>query len=322
LKDDSKTSRYIQRKMVSLLRALKNLTPLHKFSKREPKTPPKQIHKNSTSDDVPKPLTFSQKLLKKLTKKKKAINDTPMKIYDDHLQMPETPAIKFETVAHRSPGASPKSMPRRSLLSPSLSVIERPSLSRVSRKLSSLFESETSGKCLDTLDLLQSPPRIAKRYSAFVNESDVELDHDTAYTVTFANQHRVLSLIDGNKVMLMSPIRNRSNSTHQEWIVTDEGCVQSCQDPNLVLEIRNSVVQCSHRVPLKEEMDENDDIVSQQFDIVYVDTNKSTAEKYIRLKKNRKMILGESRRIENKLVLHVLNHDNAKNHKWLFRKVK
>jgi hypothetical protein len=332
--------------MASILRALKSLIPKIdkqkelKFS--EPSTPVKPVQrpqityqyvtpKNTCSPprfNISRKLFSAKKLTRKLYINKKSKNDqvSPLhlpteqtiKIHDDELQTTETPYFKKNlTIAARSsPGASPQSMRIRALMSPSHAhtIADRPqcdSLTRVSRRLDTIFLAEESS----------TEPRqsiSAKELANIIAESEIELSHDDTYHLIFAGQNKLLTLCESNKVSLQSPVQDKIQKSRQEWRYTEDGLIQSCMDPSIVLEIRNSVVQCNKRVG--NNASESDDIVSQAFDILYIDPASCTAEKYICLQRNRKMMLGSSRRAENKLALHVLNAANGKNHRWLFQK--
>jgi hypothetical protein len=307
--------------MVSLLQVLRG----HKVNTDATNTikPTKRTSLGkSKPNGVRKPLLLHKRLLHFFKKKSK--QEFAETIHDDHLQQPEKllSPHKPRIAATNSPGASPNvsmaNITVRAMLSPSQVLSEtRPSITRVSRRLSAVFASQES-KSTDVLDIIARPSRLSRRISLLDKESEEELKHDIPYFLNFAEQDRLLTLVDENKVLLKSPMKAANKS--QQWIVTDDGYIQSCSDPEKYLEIRNSVVQCNKKAPVKAEMDENEDIVSQLFDIVYTDPHKNTVSKYIRLRKNRKMVLGASRRVDSKLVLHILNNESGKSQKWFLRK--
>lgn len=324
--------------MTSIIRAFKTLVnrTSHDVEPNHPKpcTPVKQkksgfqhVSTTNTSSpprfDTDRKLPFTKRITRKFYKKNKdESKSAPMKIHDDDLQIAETPHFnKIVTVAPNSPGASPQHIRVRALLSPNFT--ERPKkrspLARVvSRRLSSFFSSQEN-KC--AVDIVK--PILEKASKSFVlAEGDVDLTHDQTYNVTFSQFNKLLTLNESNKIILQSPIHEHAQKSRQEWCYTEDGYIQSNMDKSMVLEIRNSVVQCNKRAPPRSDDDilENDDIVSQHFEVLFTDPNKSTSDKFITLKMNRKMMLGMSKRVESKIVLHVLNADNSKTQQWVFRK--
>jgi hypothetical protein len=150
----------------------------------------------------------------------------------------------------------------------------------------------------------------------------LELEHNVPYNVLCKSTNRYLTLekTDATIIRLLEEI---PNSKQQQWIMTEEGYIQSCVDTSVVLEVREGKLGCGRRTctPLEIIEDGEDEVVSQHFDVVHGGGDFG-CEKIIQLSRNRKMVLGKSNKDESKLALHPLgNIKEFLTHTWLFRPV-
>jgi hypothetical protein len=144
-----------------------------------------------------------------------------------------------------------------------------------------------------------------------------ELAYDIEYTIHFRCNPGLVLTLDNNRIMLATIDPNMS----QQWICDDSGCIVSVQSPSTVLEIRNNVIQPGQKQDIdhNRKYEEDEDVVSQAFDVVNAPFGEEES-KFIRLRQNNKMILGQSAKVTEKLVLHVLNKEKALQNSWLFER--
>ncbi len=91
-----------------------------------------------------------------------------------------------------------------------------------------------------------------------------------------------------------------------------------------MLEVREGVLSCGRRTctPLETVNGRDDEVVSQHFDLVHSLNVETSVEKIVQLRRNKKMILGMSNKVESKLVLHPLvNAGDLWKSSWMFRPV-
>jgi hypothetical protein len=145
-----------------------------------------------------------------------------------------------------------------------------------------------------------------------------ELEYDKMYQIHFRFDSTLLLTLDQDKIILAPDL----SAETQRWLFTEHGYIRSVHQPNIVLEIRNNVIRAGEKMQIKyeREYDEHEDVITQEFDVVHTGfAEKET--KFIRLKRNNKMILGQSVKSPEKLVLHVLNYEKGLRNTWLFKLV-
>lgn len=151
-----------------------------------------------------------------------------------------------------------------------------------------------------------------------LSEFEKDLAYDTAYQIHFRiDPTQVLTLLPEEHKLTIDTL---SVGKAQQWTFNEGGYVTSVKHPNLVLEIRNNVIQAGEKmiVDPSKRLSEDDDVINQTFDVVHSGF-KEQETKFIRLTSNIKMILGQSVKVPGKLVLHVLNRETGMKNSWVFK---
>ncbi|KAL0489652.1 BTB/POZ domain-containing protein [Acrasis kona] len=140
-----------------------------------------------------------------------------------------------------------------------------------------------------------------------------QLTPDTDYYLHFfANRNLLLTCDLETKTARLE--EKSMDFRTQCWKLGLDGYLTSRCDPDLVLQVRNGAVGVGPRIK-NDAVTDADDIINQVFDVVFCGGKQAQA-KYLCLKSNNKMILGNSLRDQKKLVLHVLNGEMAKRNRW------
>ncbi|KAL0482044.1 ApaG [Acrasis kona] len=145
-----------------------------------------------------------------------------------------------------------------------------------------------------------------------------QISYDEPYHVQHVDK-RLLTLCDNNKVTLST--KRESQIGKQTWMFDSKGYIRSHSDNDVVLEVRNGQVQGGIVVTKTEERSEDDDIIEQNFNVTYINTSTGSEDKLINLGNNNKLIVGESKRVNGKLVLHVVNKESSIQCTWRMRKM-
>ncbi|KAL0479616.1 hypothetical protein AKO1_007708 [Acrasis kona] len=146
-----------------------------------------------------------------------------------------------------------------------------------------------------------------------------DVDVDEPYLIIDPKTSKALTLVSDDKILLQDVV---DQSQNQVWLFGETGAIRSFSNQVTVLEVCNGQVRAGTYKNDKSEPNEDEDIVVQCFCILFVDQSIRSEEKLLTLENNRKVALGESKKGNGKVALHVLNHKNNKQFLWVIKKFK